>query len=541
MSCKEASQKLKKAVEQIEVPALLRLSSIVFPNIYSKSKPQAGQKLEDSVVGVNDYFLKSSKSAINTLNQTMLINAFLDGMDKRAKLSNTENTFAKSKAKLHTRESWKVIGSNAPTYVLMLKITIEGILYSLFPIIVLMIFIGLFSASILIDYVKALFALSLISPIFAIINRLSYGLTSIRINSLLEDTVGGNNFTFANIYQIHDLNADIMAFAGYLSIMSIPLAFQLVQRGSLAIGNMLSSNVSSNVQGNSNQIANEVVSGNYSLGNVSMGNDSLFNSSKNNISESNLSKYNDSSNNISRSNESINNLSNSNRSIDNTSIDNKSLNNLSKDTINEKVVSRNNTNENKHDTSTNIVKEGTETYTDRGVGTFTFGGDGKILSMQQERTTLENSISSSQGVVNSDNERVGLSYGFELGGKRTTAGSNNWLGKVASAVGLHGGGSQQAASDTTHSSSTHLTNNQAYTKETIEHLNSKYDKEYIKGHMEAVFKEANEFQASLVNVREVESTTTAYTHAKHALMPLTSKKQADLSKELDEFAESGKK
>jgi hypothetical protein len=48
---------------------------------------------------------------------------------------------------------------------------------------------------------------------------------------------------------------------------------------------------------------------------------------------------------------------------------------------------------NKIDKSTSIVKEGTETYTEKGIGSFTFGSDGKLASMQQERTSLENSVS----------------------------------------------------------------------------------------------------------------------------------------------------
>lgn len=44
-----------------------------------------------------------------------------------------------------------------------------------------------------------------------------------------------------------------------------------------------------------------------------------------------------------------------------------------------------------------------------------------------------------------------------------------------------------------------MTNDQVFTQQTIDYLNSKYDKEYMKQNMDEVFKEANEFQAGLMN------------------------------------------
>jgi hypothetical protein len=162
-----------------------------------------------------------------------------------------------------------------------------------------------------------------------------------------------------------------------------------------------------------------------------------------------------------------------------------------------------------------MVKGGTDTLTEKGIGTFTFGSDNKLASMQQERTSLENSVSSSQGINNADTEKLDVSFGIGVGsGQNSLSGQGNIIGKVASAIGFHGGGSQNSSSETTYSSGTHMTNDQVYTQATIEHLNNKYDKDYMKSHMNEVFKEANDFQASLSKTKEVDDTKTLYTGAK---------------------------
>ena len=85
-----------------------------------------------------------------------------------------------------------------------------------------------------------------------------------------------------------------------------------------------------------------------------------------------------------------------------------------------------------------------------------------------------------------------------------------------------------------------MTNDQVYTQATIDHLNSKYGKDYMKSHMNEVFKEANDFQASLSKTKEVDDTKTGYTYAKEILTPNSGAKAEAITNELNDFEKSFK-
>jgi hypothetical protein len=350
-------------------------------------------------------------------------------------------------------------------------------------------------------------------------------------NNTINNNITDYGINLGNIIQIQDFNADIMAFAGYLSIAIVPLCFSITQRGFNAIGSNIGSLMQSSAISNTSSSVAEVISGNYSLGNTSIGNDSLFNSSKFNINEGN-------------------------RSVDNDSIGNKSYNNLTKDskTINtssENVHSKDITTSNMHsankvDTASSIVRGGTETITERGIGTLTFGSDGKLSSMQQERTSLENSVSKSEGVSNSDNEQRSVGGGFSIGidGNKNGIGfgsgkeNPNILDKIAGKIGFNANIGENSTSQTTHSSGVEMKNDQAFAKETIDYINNKYDSKYMKDNMDVVFKDANEFQKTLAGTKDVDSTKTIYTYGKEALTPNSGVKAEAMTKELDEFEKS---
>jgi hypothetical protein len=175
--------------------------------------------------------------------------------------------------------------------------------------------------------------------------------------------------------------------------------------------------------------------------------------------------------------------------------------------------------------------------------------------MQQERTSLENSVSKSEGVSNSEGERVdkgysgGASIGLSAGSGGGNGGNkiefkNKILDKVADVVGISGslnGGmhyNNNSSSETVSSNRTQLTNDQAFAKETIDYLNKKYDNKYMKDNMDVVFKDANEFQKTLAGTKDVDSTKTIYTYGKEALTPNSGVKAEAMTKELDEFEKS---
>lgn len=518
ISCKAAAGKIKSDLDNTTNKVALKIAGILNPSLYKYNSTTALNKTDMQIADVNTYLLNSAKDSLETIRQGMIIQGFIDGMDKRMSLASSDNPYARVKAKLTQRESWKVIGANAPTYVVILKIFIQVLLYALFPIVIVMIMAGIFGFSILIEYFKALFALALISPMFAILNRISYGFTSYKLSALITENPSPveHGINLGNILKIQEFNADIMAFSGYLSIMLVPMAFTITQRGFSAMGNIIGGAMQGTAVSNASTTANEVISGNYSLANTSIGNDNLYNSSKYNINEDN-------------------------RSIGNDSLHNSTINAKVKNTISENVTSRNIHNANKSDLSSVTVKGGTDTYTVKGTGTVTFGSDNKLASMQEEGTHLENSISKSQGIVNSETGKREYGYqgnvGFNIG---NNGGRNNLKGnfeeseqseskniimkgidKIANMAGISAGANayitENASREHSSSSSTSLTNDQIYTQKTLDHLNSKYDKEYMKNHIDEVFKEANEFQRSLSGTKEVEAPTTGIDYIKSKL------------------------
>lgn len=285
ISCKQAARDLKAVFNSTST--IENLAAILKPESHNANPTANTNNIMTKLNEGAEYFIKAGTDARDLIEQTMMIDSLLSGMDTRASLSDSENTFAKVKTRLQTREGWKVIGANAPQYATMLKMFIQAILYAIFPLLIILIMSGMIGANIFIEYGKALLGLAFIGPLWAIVHRLSSGITAFALSSQIRST---DTIVLANIVKIQEINSDIMAFAGYLSIMVIPLAFSLSTKGIMAVTGNLSS-MMSGMSGNANLISGEAVSGNYSIGNTSYGNSNYNNTSANKHDTSTLHRH----------------------------------------------------------------------------------------------------------------------------------------------------------------------------------------------------------------------------------------------------------
>ncbi len=499
ISCKEASRRIKTDLENSINKVALKTAQMLNPSIYESNSNVALNKTDSQILDVNNYLLKSSKSSLETIKQAVMMQGFIDGMNNRMSLGNSNNPYAVAKAKLTQRESWKVIGANAPTYLVILKIFIQVMLYALFPIIIVMVMAGIFGFSILIEYFKSLFALCLISPCLAILNRISYGYTSYKMKALISTSASNSadyGINLGNIIQIQDFNADIMAFAGYLSIAIVPLCFSITQRGFNSIGSSIGSLMQSSAISNTSSSVMEAVSGNYNLGNTSIGNDSLFNSSKFNINEGNRSVDNDSIGNKSLGNFSKDNISEGNKSFNNDSFNNKSFNNV---------------NANKVDTATLERKGFTEK--EDGYGKITIDnstGERTALGIKKVESLVETSKSytedNTKGINEAKHFEVGGSVGAGIsksGGKGESEASGK--GGIFSLSGSLGGGyNESITKSSTMSSGSHTTDKReeyTHNKEAIQGASSAKEAINMVNNKEMV-KEVDRASAPVVKVAD---------------------------------------
>jgi hypothetical protein len=273
-------------------------------------------------------------------------------------------------------------------------------------------------------------------------------------NNTINNNITDYGINLGNIIQIQDFNADIMAFAGYLSIAIVPLCFSITQRGFNAIGSNIGSLMQSSAISNTSSSVAEVISGNYSLGNTSIGNDSLFNSSKFNINEGN-------------------------RSVDNTSMNN----NSSSDYFHSKDITTSNMHSaNKVDTATLERKGFTEK--EDGYGKITIDnntGERTALGIKKVESLVETSKSytedNTKGINEAKHFEIGGSVGAGIsksGGKGESEASGK--GGIFSLSGSLGGGyNESITKSSTMSSGSHTTDKReeyTHNKEAIQGASS---------------------------------------------------------------------
>ncbi|RYE11631.1 MAG: conjugal transfer protein TraG, partial [Rickettsiales bacterium] len=203
-----------------------------------------------------------SKSGEEILKQEMLINAIGDATKHRVEELGHSQNYAAAKMLLQQRSSYNVVASVASQTLSSMKVVFEVICYSSFifiPIVTLL----PNGIRIISNYFCMLVWIQLWAPLYAVLNLL----ISISAKAKSIGIIGDSGLTMLTSVGYSNLHADIESMAGYLS-MSIPfISYSIVKGGGGSIMNLANS-LGSNYQSASGNVAQEIVSGNLSMGNI---------------------------------------------------------------------------------------------------------------------------------------------------------------------------------------------------------------------------------------------------------------------------------
>lgn len=228
--------------------------------------PASLKEYNNKVSNVQQYFMKSSKTASEIYTQNMLVNAYRRSLERYpASLDGSSELIAQAseqsltKMKLAHHASYQVAGKTLPALHTVLLVLMVGI----FPIMVMAMFIREVAWSVVKNYITVLFSLMMWPVLFAVFNSI--------ITTLNAQVMHGESFTISNMDKVKENATMIAGMASWL-LLSIPfLSFKLVTNlgqniasaGSY-LGNALASSTSAD--------AAATASGNYNWGNMQMNN-----------------------------------------------------------------------------------------------------------------------------------------------------------------------------------------------------------------------------------------------------------------------------
>ncbi|MDO9767940.1 conjugal transfer protein TraG N-terminal domain-containing protein [Glaesserella parasuis] len=223
-------------------------------------------QFKDKLSTVQSYFMGSSKSASEIYTQNMLVNAYRRAFDNYpVSLDNSADLIAQAseqsltKMKLAHLSSYNVAGRMLPALHTVLLV----LMVSIFPIMVLAMFVREFTAGVVKNYFAVLCSLMMWPVLFAVFNSI--------INTLTYQTLNGEAFTLSTMDTMKENAASIAGVASWL-MLSIPfISFKLTTNLGQNIASA-GSYLGNSLAGATSADAGQVAAGNYAWGNMQMHN-----------------------------------------------------------------------------------------------------------------------------------------------------------------------------------------------------------------------------------------------------------------------------
>lgn len=223
-------------------------------------------QFKDKLSTVQGYFMGSSKSASEIYTQNMLVNAYRRAFDNYpVSLDNSADLIAQAseqsltKMKLAHLSSYNVAGRMLPALHTVLLV----LMVSIFPIMVLAMFVREFTVGVVKNYFAVLCSLMMWPVLFAVFNSI--------INTLTYQTLNGEAFTLSTMDTMKENAASIAGVASWL-MLSIPfISFKLTTNLGQNIASA-GSYLGNSLAGATSADAGQVAAGNYAWGNMQMHN-----------------------------------------------------------------------------------------------------------------------------------------------------------------------------------------------------------------------------------------------------------------------------
>ncbi|WP_010303978.1 conjugal transfer protein TraG N-terminal domain-containing protein [Candidatus Odyssella thessalonicensis] len=210
---------------------------------------------------------KMGQDATKIIQQQLMISSFVSGIDQHSVAQGNAANFAVRRAYLGQRSTYQTLGALAGDNLPILKAVLESLTYASFLFIIFLAVLP-FGWRFLLSWGQIVVWLQLWAPLYAVLN---YVMTIIGASKTAAamSIQGASGVTLATSVAVLDINADINATAGFLSL-SVPFISYALLKG---VGSFISlaSHLGQISQGAASAAASDALSGNYSFGNISEG------------------------------------------------------------------------------------------------------------------------------------------------------------------------------------------------------------------------------------------------------------------------------
>lgn len=232
-----------------------------------------GSQLKQYLPGAFNYMTQMASSAEDIMMQQMMMYAVVDSIENAStNLGNAPN-FAIRRAYLQQRANQETLAGVAAQKLLAMKNVLEALIYVGFIFILPLALLPM-GWSFISRWIGLVLWIQLWPPLYAILNFMMN--VSVRAKGM--GMVAGAGPTLENTVGFMNLHADMAALAGSLSIAVGALAYALVKGGASGFAH-LSSNLAGPATQAAGSAAQDLISGNYSFGNVSQGTVQAYNTS----------------------------------------------------------------------------------------------------------------------------------------------------------------------------------------------------------------------------------------------------------------------
>lgn len=237
-----------------------------------------GAQLKQYLPGAFNYMTQMARSAEEVMMQQMMMYAVVDSIENTSTgLGNAPN-FAIRRAYLQQRAQGETLAGVAAQKLIAMKNVIEALIYAGFIFILPLALLPM-GWSFISRWIGLVLWVQLWPPLYAILNFIMN--ISVRAKGLGIVAGGGTEepgITIANSVGFMNLHADMAAQAGFMSIAVGSLAYALVKGGASGFVHLASHLGGSSMQATT-RATEDLISGNYSFGNVNQGAIQAYNTS----------------------------------------------------------------------------------------------------------------------------------------------------------------------------------------------------------------------------------------------------------------------
>ena len=257
-TCQEASRDLKSALA-LDTQTGGKTWSYYVRQLFG-GKPNPHLLFSQMIGDSSSFFYSSGQNAGQIIRQNVTMNALRSGIQSyaarsgdTASLVNIANTSSLEKQRL----AQATMGHQALRSLPMMQTVILGIMFGLFPIMVMAAMFNMMTMQVLTGYVFALMWLQSWPLLYAILNSaMAYYAKQ-----------NGVPVVLSELSQLQLKNSDIATTAGYISMMIPPLSWAMIKSMGAGFSSAYSHFASSGLSSTS-QASSSVVDGNYSFSNM---------------------------------------------------------------------------------------------------------------------------------------------------------------------------------------------------------------------------------------------------------------------------------